>query len=105
LPPVNAPPAAIAMYQQALSSNDPIQMAQIANALYGQGQPQLAAAINQRYQTLTNNPIPGIPLTAGVGAALDPYTLHALAARARARRAHAIQAQRQLNAIRQRRTA
>jgi len=104
LPPVNAPPAAIAMYQQALSSNDPVQMVQIATALYGQGQPALAAAINQRYQQLTNNPIPGIPVTAGlVGARLDPHTVMVLASHARARRARRAQVLAHLRAAQLRR--
>jgi hypothetical protein len=106
VPPVNAPPAAIALYQRALSSNDPIQMVQIATALYGQGQPALAAAINLRYQQLTNNPIPGIPMTAGVGAArLDPHTVAALAQMARVRRARHAHLARHLAAARLRRTA
>lgn len=109
-PPVNAPPAAIAMYQQALNSGDPVQMVQIATALYGQGQPALAAAINQRYIALTNNPIPGIPTTAGVGAyppraRLDPHTVVQLAHMARARRAHQVQVARSIAAARLRRTA
>jgi hypothetical protein len=108
LPPVNAPPAAIALYQQALSSNDPVQMVQIATALYGQGQPALAAAINQRYIALTNNPIPGIPMTAGVGAMpharLDPHTVAVLANAARMRRARNVQLARSIAAARLRRT-
>lgn len=108
-PPVNAPPAAIAMYQQALNSGDPVQMVQIATALYGQGQPALAAAINQRYIALTNNPIPGIPVTAGVGAypraRLDPHTVVQLAHMARARRAQQVNLARSIAAARLRRTA
>ncbi len=104
LPPASAPPAAIALYQQALASNDPIQMVQIATALYGQGQPGLAAAINARYKLLTNNPIPGIPVTAGVGARVDPRMVAALARLPRAHRAQLRQRLMHMHAARLNRT-
>lgn len=105
LPPVNAPAAAIALYQQALASNDPVQMVQIATALYGQGQPALAAAINARYKLLTNNPIPGIPVTAGVGARVDPRMVAALARLPRHQRAQLRTRLQHMHAARLTRTA
>jgi hypothetical protein len=104
-PPVNAPPAVIAAYTQALASNNPITLVMTAQQLQAQGYRDLAHALSLRYQTLTNNPIPGVAGVGGVGGrGLDLRTVRILHGMAQQRRRR-VQAVNQVLAMRMRKTA